>query len=373
MNDIKPESRQVSSIICYVHTNLSSLIKNILFEIGIPYVLAEPGRMVRQFRQKRSFGLPGTLERLNDAPAEVFQFIVSNEDEESVVNTIVQRAELDVPGRGSIISRKIEDFSDEPLPQLANLNKAVSTRELIKKLSIITGILSIPGSSELIAKKALELGTCVPLITLGVGTGIRDYLGLLRITVPADKEIIQLVAPDQDADYIMRILIDEGRLNRPGRGFLYRTRGGKGLLDTSLTLGRQKHAATMEQVIAALDDLKKSTAWRKRFFSLPGSINEGIGILNGKNKEITVICAEGAAGKITRKAMEAGAGGATISRLIRLTGDSSENDYSALERCIINTNQDCTNEVLRTLYAEKKSYKPFLLHSADSPTVYSFR
>jgi hypothetical protein len=63
------------------------------------------------------------------------------------------------------------------------------TRRRFPLLGDLSGIGCIlpRGLGDPIARIALELGTCVPAITFGIGTGLRDRLGLLRIAIPAER------------------------------------------------------------------------------------------------------------------------------------------------------------------------------------------
>ena len=64
---------------------------------------------------------------------------------------------------------------------------------LLHKLSCVVCVLSDPGSGESLAKAALDLGICVPLVTFGTGNYMRDQLGLIRITISPEKEIVHRV------------------------------------------------------------------------------------------------------------------------------------------------------------------------------------
>ncbi len=60
-----------------------------------------------------------------------------------------------------------------------------------KELKGITCIVQ-RGEGDRIAKISLNTGASVPITTHGTGSGVRDKLGLLRITIPPEKELINL-------------------------------------------------------------------------------------------------------------------------------------------------------------------------------------
>jgi len=119
------------------------------------------------------------------------------------------------------------------------------------------------GGGDALARAILELGVCVPVIFFGTGMGFRDKLGLLRITIPVEKEIIWFVVPRTDAELVEKTLIPRARLDVPGKGFLYKCFVHAPVVNLRLRHGKRSHAATMEQVIAALDEVRGSSDWRR--------------------------------------------------------------------------------------------------------------
>lgn len=347
--------RRVSRITCQVHHRISHRVTEALVELGVDIALVESGRTVRQLRKRRPLGLPGMIVRFADAPAEIFRVTVPVEAEGIVIDTLVRAAELEAPGHGSIFSQQLDEYGDFDLPSVTSPNdvhrESYGERSLLRDLTLITCILSMPGSGQQIARVALELGTCVPVVSLGVGTGVRDRLGILRITVPPEKEIVHLLVPEHDANEIMRLLVEEGRLDRPGRGFLYRTPVDAGLLDTRLRVGPQEHAASIEQIIAAVDELKQSTGWRKRFAGMGGVEADPNENLRLRNRELALICSEGRSAPLIEAAIAAGAGGATTSKARRLTVAAAEGGVAARERSTISVPAEIAEDVIRAMIA----------------------
>ena len=61
-----------------------------------------------------------------------------------------------------------------------------------------------------------------------------------------------------------------GKITEPGRGFMYSIPVSSGLINVSSTVSSSAHGANMEQIIAALDDLKGDKDWRTSIDSSKG-------------------------------------------------------------------------------------------------------
>jgi len=161
----------------------------------------------------------------------------------------------------------------------------------------------------------LEMGICVPSVTYGVGAGLRDKLGLIRITIPAEKEIVNIITTHHDAQGALVRLIEAGKLDQPGKGFIFTYPVARGLLNTRLYVGRHLSAASLGQIVAALDELKGSTGWRRKFTGTSDHAHSKKRKYMRDLIDVTVLCQEGRAADLAKSAMDAGASGATVSRL----------------------------------------------------------
>jgi len=214
---------RASRITCIINQLLADKVTDYLNKLGVN-VYIENGRTIRENIKPRPFGLPGNITNLQSTQVSIFRFAVPRENSKSVIDSIINLAELNIHGRGTIFSQDLMEFSKEPpfinLEILkTNSNNSVEIN-LLDKLSYVICVLSIPGSGESLAKIALDLGICVPLITSGTGNDIRDQLGLIRITISPEKEIVHLIMPEQDSNNIIRLLAEQAKLDRPGRGFI---------------------------------------------------------------------------------------------------------------------------------------------------------
>lgn len=88
---------------------------------------------------------------------------------------------------------------------------------------LITAIVQ-RGSAENVVQAARRAGAQGATIFYARGTGVRQkHLGVLGVTVSAEKEVIYIVAPTDQADRIFEKIYVAGHLDTPGMGMLYMT------------------------------------------------------------------------------------------------------------------------------------------------------
>lgn len=150
----------------------------------------------------------------------------------------------------------------------------------------------------------------VPTITFGEGTGIRDKLGLLRITIPKEKEVVSVVVGKYDAEYFLETMIVAGKLDLPGKGFVSLSPVSRGLINAKSISGASGHAASLEQIIAVIDKMEGGMAWRQDAEN--NTIKTNRTYLSGM--DVYLSTDNGKSLEIAQKAMEAGVSGATISQ-----------------------------------------------------------
>jgi nitrogen regulatory protein PII len=341
---------RVSRITCIVNQLLAERITDLLRKIEV-LVYDETGRIVRERIKSRSFGLPGEITKLESSSVRVFRFTVPRKHSEPVIRAIIHVGSLHIPGRGSVFAQELMEFSKEPPEFNVNaLNEYVLYNQelpLLNKLSYVICVLSDPGSGEQLARIALDLGICVPMITFGTGNDIRDQLGLIRITIPAEKEIVHLVMPEQDSESVIKLLVEQGRLDKPGKGFIYQTPVSLGLIDTRMKTGKQKSAATMEQIIAAIDQLKAGTTWRRRLDADIKNSKIGKSMMPQDNCEISIVSDEDRIDLLRETCLKIGAAGATTSKVVPIT--SSEKVLSTMIRSAISVPAQITDDVVDKL------------------------
>lgn len=249
-------------ITAIVHRDLTDLVVSALKRNKIHYfhmeagrypVLAKRGWLLFDFYQNHS---------IIDTPVTIFEVLSEPIAENFLLTLFRDAAELNIPGHGTVYSETVDLHSPVPIDYIFTTdekNKAFG-------FSGLTGLFCIlpRGSAEPIARLLLQNGVAVPTISYGTGTGLRDKLGLLRITIPKEKEILKLIVHSSDAEHAMDFIIEVGRLDLPGRGFIFEFPVGRGLLNTKVSLEGPKQAASMDQIISALDQLYGNMDWRKK-------------------------------------------------------------------------------------------------------------
>ncbi len=327
---------RVSKVTCVINQHYGNTLTDHLKDLGLEDIYVESGRVVRKYLRRRPLGLPGKSITLQDTPVNIYRFTVPRDISRGVIRSVIEESGLYQPGRGTVFVQDLIEFyrtdppriSESILPDVVEDRFVPVQKRLVTGLTYLTCVLSQPGSAEKLARLALELGICVPVVTHGSATDIRDQLGLIRITIPSEKEILHLVMPEQDSDSIARLIIEAAGLDRKGSGFIYRTPVGAGLPDILLRLGQQEHAATIEQMIAAIDQIKGDTSWRKRISPDHGRVSTE-DLIPDHHCEVTAICHDDRSDMLIDAAIKAGASGATTSRVKKLVRREDEAGYAA--------------------------------------------
>lgn len=361
---------EITRITLVIHHGLRDIAIKLIKSIGITTIHLENARTARLRIKSNLFDFIGLTDPIEDSPTDIMKLRVSPADAEAVVSFLIDKLDLRSPGRGAIYAQNLQEFSDILLPQIQLHNKNNVT--LLHDLTLITGIQSQSGSGESISKVALKLGAGVPIVSLGKGTGIRDRLGLLRITISPEKELTYLLVPSFDANGLQNMLIEKGRLNRPGGGFMYQTPIRFGLVDTQVRIGYQDNAASWEQVVAAIDDIKKGTSWRKRVFnndesSIPHKTNY-------THREISFMCPVEHSDDYIHAAMDCGAAGATMT-LARIINFSDENNFDVTnyENAIMCVKKEDEKKVMETIIktAEEKNETDWVVQKLPASSIYA--
>jgi hypothetical protein len=322
-NDRPQPVARAAKITCEVDKSLAAQAQSVLPDIGVDQVLVHPRRAV-VLRERAPLPFLPLTTRLEEDPLEVCEIYVPPAQARSVVLRWARELRLFTPGRGAIYAEEVDLISPPAIdcrnPRVALPEDAERPGERLPGLVLVNCVVQRGHGNE-IARCALETGSNVPTVNFGTGTGVRDRLGLLRIAIPAEKEIVSLLVEPGEQEGTLDALISAGRLDQPGRGFIAAYPVAFGVANPKSFRGQQRHSATMDQVIAAIDDLKGGTEWRQRSGAAQGAprpVRRWLThLLN-----VTLNCNEGQAGRLVAVAIAAGAGGATItkSKLLSPTG-----------------------------------------------------
>ena len=209
----------------------------------------------------------GFLQRMFPPPApeqHLLQTLVPNDKVDAVTDAAVLAGNLNRVGAGAVFvidcndTRHTEKFP-APSPSVEDANGSSGT--YTADLEAICCICEI-GIADDIAKAALQNGAPGPTVTFGEGGGVRDKIPLLRITKGPEKEFVWCVVDKNDADEIFADMARAGHISEPGRGFMYSIPVSSGIVNVSSVAATSAHGANMEQVIAAIDEIKGDKDWR---------------------------------------------------------------------------------------------------------------
>ena len=307
----------VSKITCIADVRLTARIEAEADRMGLRETYSERGKQIAL--QARPFWQPvGRRFLLRDAPSDLIRFYVPRGHEAAAMARLAAAADLFLPGRGSVFAEDAtlvgEEFRLWDEQRLCADPPAWMAENRLQPAPYEQIFCILPrGRGGELARTLLEMGLGVPIVSYGEGMGMRDRLGLLRIAIPQEKEILWLLVPPGDADFVIDVAIRKGNLREPGNGFIGRMPVRALAVNARMNLDRRRHVATMEQVISTLDQLRGSTEWRR----MTGAARPRAAAGREERIRFTLICEEGAAAPVVRAALDAGAGGATLSRLSR--------------------------------------------------------
>src|SRR3989339_108965 len=303
-------------ITAIVDKNISSLVKlaDMALHYGLNSMNIITGRvgMLQQRKGLLGFFAPGAS--LINESADIFMFLVAAGAEEACLGMLTDVCRLKRGGRATVFSEEVEQV--RACEACGQVDGACSfSGEKAKTDAELMGICCIVqrGRGDDIARVTLETGTCVPSTFFGIGTGVRDKLGLLRVAISAEKEVIQAIASTYDAEMIMDMMIDAGKLDQPGNGFIYIHPLSRGIVNARVSTEAPRHAASMEQIISAIDELKSGFSWRSRGVAEKGAVGSRpyLSSLVG----FMLFCDDGTSNDLVSAAMAAGAAGATINKM----------------------------------------------------------
>lgn len=309
--------------------------KEVLAELrtlGVHHVQIETGRSVLLLQLSGLKKLFGSGQGIQEDTVSSFSFLVQGTQEEAVIHYLTSALSLDMPGNGSVFGKKV-DLVQSVLQKPETLNVPASSSTVIAKHLVGITCITQKGEANEVAQIGLNTGTAVPTVTLGRGLGVRNRMGLWRILVPAEKEVTTVAVDENDADTVLDMMVGAGKLDQPGKGFVYSYPLSMGVLNTKFFAGNTQQAASVEQIVSVIDEIKGSTDWRKKALSVEGAQPRTQNLITGI-MDITITCNEGTADTFTTVAMNNGAGGATVSLAKHVPLVESEDSVSPAREII---------------------------------------
>jgi len=79
------------------------------------------------------------------------------------------------------------------------------------------------GLADKIVQAAQDAGAQGATINYAQGCGVRERLGILGLTVEAEKEVVNIIVANDQADRIFEQIYLAGQLDVPGMGFITMT------------------------------------------------------------------------------------------------------------------------------------------------------
>jgi len=92
----------------------------------------------------------------------------------------------------------------------------------ISEVALITSVVQ-KGLADTINTSLMEVGVQGSTVHMGIGTGVRERLGILGVAVDVEREVISVMVPQDQTDRIFERMFLAGRLDTPGMGYIYVT------------------------------------------------------------------------------------------------------------------------------------------------------
>ncbi len=86
--------------------------------------------------------------------------------------------------------------------------------------NLITCVLQT-GLAEDVLDAAKNCGAQGATISYGRGTGVRERMGLLGVTIDEQKEVIRIIVSEEQADRVFEAMYLAGGLDTPGNGIMF--------------------------------------------------------------------------------------------------------------------------------------------------------
>ncbi len=279
----------------------------------------------------------GFLQRMFPPPSpeqHLLQTLVPNNKVDAVTEAAVDAGHLHQGGSGAVFVINCGEYSESDgfrgAERGGDSNGQGTSGAYSADLVQICCVCEIGGAED-ITKAALQSGAPGPTITFGEGGGLRDKIPLLRMTKGPEKEFVWCVVEKAEADSIFTEMARAGRITEPGRGFMYTIPVEAGIIHVSSVVSTSSHLASMEQVVAAVDEIKGGKAWRS---STGADDNKGQALKTTFLKDLVglyCIVPRDNYEDVYDAILEAGAPGVSTNFGVMLDADSSESEQSQNE------------------------------------------
>lgn len=90
----------------------------------------------------------------------------------------------------------------------------------LKDALMITCIVQA-SQADRVVKAAQDVGAQGATVTYARGTGIRERMGLMGVTIDEQKEMIRIIVSEEQADRVFEAMYLAGELDKPGMGIMF--------------------------------------------------------------------------------------------------------------------------------------------------------
>ena len=234
--------KTICRITALLNRSISKEVMDGLQEAGISDLYLIPARSPVLQRKRTGLSIFAGGHIAED-PVDILFFLIDAEMEVPALYLIAEKALLHFPGRGSVFSEEVHLALTHDLcrENQVSLPRTGSSVHIAERLAGVFCIVQ-RGQGDRVARVPLEAGISVPSIHFGIGRGVRDKMGLLRIAIPADKEIIYTLASSYDTDLLMDRMIEVGKLDQPAKGFIYEIPLKRGIINMKVVDAAYKSA-----------------------------------------------------------------------------------------------------------------------------------
>jgi nitrogen regulatory protein PII len=256
---------------------------------------------------------------------EVIQMVVPDPKVDEVMELAVKHANLKRSGAGAVYCVPCDDlyargeFPLWPLDERERRDEDASMY-LNENMTLIQYI-SQGERTDAICRGAMNVGSHGPVVQYSEGQGLRDRLGWLKITSKPIKEAVSVLVDNVDANLVFAAMAKAGQVQLPGHGLVFSMPVQKAIVNIDSVYSQTRHAASAQQIIKAIDDLKGNKEWRAQSeIDMQGGQAAGLDFMTRSTQarvfrnmsRLTVIVDRSKAGEVSRRVQEFGAPGVNI-------------------------------------------------------------
>ena len=98
----------------------------------------------------------------------------------------------------------------------------MSDRQIVylRDAKLITCVLQ-NGLAEKVLDAAKNCGAQGATVSYARGTGVRDRMGLIGVTIDENKEVVRIIVSAEQAELVFEAMYLAGELDTPGKGIMY--------------------------------------------------------------------------------------------------------------------------------------------------------